>query len=75
MSDTSQPSSAPATEDPLPGPEAPQKKPTPRPTDSAWDVYWPKGDDPRANSVRLASFPLILYFWPTLLTFMGCAGL
>lgn len=75
MSDTIQPSNAQASEDPAPAPDTPQEAPTARPTDSAWDVYWPKRDDTRANSVRLASFPLILYFWPTLLTFLACAGL
>jgi len=75
MSDTDQPTNAPAKEEPALEPKAPLEESTARPTDSAWDVYWPKNDDARANSVRVASFPLILYFWPTLLAFMGCAGL
>jgi hypothetical protein len=75
MSDTIQPPNAQASEDPAPAPDTPQEAPTTRPTDSAWDVYWPKRDDTRANSVRLASFPLILYFWPTLITFVACACL
>jgi hypothetical protein len=75
MSDTIQPPNAQASEDPAPAPDTPQEAPTTRPTDSAWDVYWPKRDDTKANSVRLASFPLILYFWPTLITFIACACL
>ena len=64
-----EPASAPA--DPLDPSQAPGEEPT----DSAWDVYWPKRNDSRTNAVRLASFPMILYFWPTLLTFLMCAGL
>ncbi len=51
------------------------KKPSKGKQDSAWEVYWPKQDGSVASSVRLASFPMILYFWPTLLTFIMCASL
>lgn len=38
--------------------------------DSIWDVYYPRNvDDPR-ESVPVASFPMIIYFWPAMLVFL-----
>lgn len=37
--------------------------------DSIWEVYWPR--DVRADKVAVpvASFPMIIYFWPTMVAF------
>ncbi len=43
--------------------------------DSPWDVYWPPKDSGSVQAVRLASFPMILYFWPTLIAFLTCGFL
>ena len=42
---------------------------------SAWEVYWP--GDPRVEreSIPIASFPMIIYFWPTMLAFLVCGTL
>lgn len=40
--------------------------------DTAWEVYWPGDPKVDREAVRLASFPMIIYFWPTMLTFLVC---
>lgn len=41
--------------------------------ESIWEVYWPGDPDQDREAVPIASFPMIIYFWPTLLTFLVCA--
>lgn len=44
---------------------------TKSPKVSIWDVYYPRNVDAPAESVPVASFPMIIYFWPTVLIFLG----
>jgi len=37
--------------------------------DSIWEVYWPRDVHADKAAVPVASFPMIIYFWPTMLTF------
>ncbi len=43
--------------------------------ESIWEVYWP--GDPRVERVAIpvASFPMIIYFWPAMLVFLICGTL
>lgn len=38
---------------------------------SIWDVYYPRAVDEPRDKVPIASFPMIIYFWPALLVFLG----
>ena len=40
--------------------------------ESIWEVYYPTGVREDKRAIPLASFPLIFYFWPTMLTFFTC---
>jgi len=42
---------------------------------SIWDVYYPSRPDLDKEAIPVASFPMIIYFWPTLLSFFSCAVL
>ena len=44
-------------------------------TPSIWEVYYPRQVDGDASAVLVASFPPIIYFWPTLLAFLCCGVL
>ncbi len=39
---------------------------------SRWELYFPSSSDEAADCVFVASFPKIIYFWPTMLTFFVC---
>ena len=43
--------------------------------DSIWEVYWPRDIDSDKEAIPVASFPMIIYFWPTMLAFLACAVL
>lgn len=40
--------------------------------ESVWEVYYPFNADQEKDAVPLASFPMIIYFWPSLVTFLVC---
>ncbi|MEM1451965.1 MAG: hypothetical protein AAF957_15670 [Planctomycetota bacterium] len=40
--------------------------------ESIWEVYYPFNADADKDAVPVASFPMIIYFWPTLVTFFVC---
>ena len=40
--------------------------------ESKWDVYYPKDITSDRSSVLIASFPMIIYFWPSLFVFLLC---
>jgi len=44
-------------------------------TPSIWEVYYPRQVDGDSSAVLVASFPPIIYFWPTLLAFLACGVL
>jgi len=44
---------------------APQKE-------SIWDVYYPRHVGAEMEAIPLASFPMIIYFWPSLLAMLFC---
>jgi len=52
-------------------PEAPAKKGGLK-KESIWEIYYPTGVDEEKQAVPVASFPMIIYFWPTLVVFMIC---
>lgn len=39
---------------------------------SIWDVYYPSKATVDKDAVILASFPMIIYFWPAMLAFLCC---
>ena len=66
------------TEAPAPAPETPTPEGGP-PTrsgkiqkESIWEVYYPFNSDADKDAVPVASFPMIIYFWPTLVAFLVC---
>ena len=40
--------------------------------ESVWEVYWPGDPHKERNAIPIASFPMIIYFWPSMLTFLVC---
>lgn len=44
----------------------------PRKRESVWEVYYPFNADEDKESVPVASFPMIIYFWPSLVAFLVC---
>lgn len=58
-----------------------QSDPTPAPTPSAstgkktkesiWEVYWPGDPNEERDAIPIASFPMIIYFWPAMLAFLA----
>lgn len=40
--------------------------------ESIWEVYYPFNSDGEKDAVPVASFPMIIYFWPTLVAFLVC---
>ena len=40
--------------------------------ESVWEVYYPSRDRGEREAVPIASFPMIIYFWPTMVTFLLC---
>ncbi len=48
------------------------KKSTKLIKESIWEVYYPTNVDKDKRAVPLASFPMIIYFWPSILVFLAC---
>lgn len=48
----------------------PSKQPTKEIT--RWEVYFPSSRMEGRSGIYVASFPPIIYFWPSMLTFWGC---
>lgn len=48
-----------------PAPAAPPKE-------SIWEVYYPFNADQDKDAVPVASFPMIIYFWPSMIAFLVC---
>lgn len=40
--------------------------------ESIWEVYYPRNVGGEADAIPLASFPMIIYFWPSLLAMLLC---
>lgn len=40
--------------------------------ESIWEVYYPTGVDEDKRAIPLASFPMIIYFWPSIFVFALC---
>lgn len=55
-------------------PAAPPTAATPKPykRESVWEVYYPFNADEEKDAVPVASFPMIIYFWPSLVAFLVC---
>ncbi len=43
--------------------------------ESIWEVYWPGDPKVDREAIPVASFPMIIYFWPAMLTFLACGVL
>ncbi|MCP3916444.1 MAG: hypothetical protein GY711_12880 [bacterium] len=43
-----------------------------RKKESIWEVYWPSKYNEDATAIPVASFPMIIYFWPSLFAFLFC---
>jgi hypothetical protein len=56
----------------VPEGEKPQK---PAMKDSRREVYWPGSSKTPRHAIYMASFPKIIYLWPTILTFLICGTL
>jgi len=41
--------------------------------ESIWEVYYPRDVEREREAVPVASFPMIIYFWPTMVFFLLCA--
>ena len=54
-------------------PPAPAKKGLPK--GSIWEVYFPTRLEEDKESIPIASFPMIIYFWPTILAMLFCGVL
>lgn len=39
---------------------------------SPWEVYWPGDPNVDRDAIPVASFPMIIYFWPAMVTFLIC---
>lgn len=61
--------------------ESPISQPTPGSTvqkrrgPSVWDIYFPRTIDGHHDAIYVATFPEIIYFWPTIVTLFLCAFL
>jgi hypothetical protein len=58
-----------------PAPDASEGKPASTSglqKESMWEVYWPGDPNVERSAIPLASFPMIIYFWPCMLTFLVC---
>ena len=43
--------------------------------ESIWEVYYPRNVLGETDAIPLASFPMIIYFWPSLLAMFFCGVL
>ena len=57
--------SQPQAEAPAAAPKAPVKE-------SNWEVYYPRKVEGDRSAIPVASFPMIIYFWPSIFVFMLC---
>jgi hypothetical protein len=53
-------------------PEPHVHRTTPTKRESVWEVYYPMRPDEDKEAVPIASFPMIIYFWPTMIAFLMC---
>lgn len=57
----------------VPASHPPMSKPAGRsPKESIWEVYYPKDVVGDRSAVLVATFPMIIYFWPSLFVFLIC---
>ena len=42
------------------------------PKESIWEVYYPRNVHEEKEAIPVASFPMIIYFWPTILAMAAC---
>lgn len=61
-----QASGSPSEAQPAAAPSKPYKR------ESVWEVYYPFNADEDKDAVPVASFPMIIYFWPSLVAFLVC---
>ena len=40
--------------------------------ESIWEVYYPRDVRGEADAIPLASFPMIIYFWPSIVAYLFC---
>ncbi len=52
-----------------------KRKPEGLKKESIWEVYWPGDPKLDREAIPVASFPMIIYFWPAMLTFLACGVL
>ena len=60
-----------STDEKTPPAEQPAKPPGLK-KESIWEIYFPTGVDQDKRAVPVASFPMIIYFWPSLFIFGIC---
>ena len=60
-------------------PQATAPKPSPATSglrkESIWEVYYPRNVHAEAEAIPIASFPMIIYFWPSMLALLACGTL
>lgn len=57
---------------------SPERAATPQPAtrrESPWEVYWPRDLSATRSAIPIASFPPIVYFWPTMIALASGAAL
>jgi len=75
MPEESEKTKGPPTSEPAPprepgGPAAAREPARTQEKESIWEVYWPRGVREAKHCVPIASFPMIIYFWPTMIAFL-----
>jgi len=57
----------------------PAPEPSPAPSglrkESIWEVYYPRNVHADVEAIPIASFPMIIYFWPSMLALLACGTL
>ena len=69
MTDSHNDPESPSEPQPVAASSKPKKDPH---KESIWEVYYPFNADEEKNAVPVASFPMIIYFWPSLVAFLTC---
>jgi len=59
----------------MPEPEAAPKPAGGLKKESIWEVYFPSRLNEDKVAIPLASFPMIIYFWPSMLAYLMCGAL
>lgn len=54
------------------GPDSSNSAPKPLRKESIWEVYYPFNASEDKDAVPVASFPMIIYFWPAMVAFLVC---